>query len=209
LVNNLTYTCFNTYAFPLGYSLPEFGTLTPSRIIARPPAGTTGTAPAVRRRDEFATRTGAVAYPFAVPARLSPRLAAIVNALSLQPHSRVLEIGCGPGAAARAVAARLITGHILAIDRSATAIAQAGAAAVDEITSGRMSVRHVAAEEFVLEPDEEPYDIVFAVRVGALDGRHPQVGQRALRRIAAATKPDARLFIDGGDPLRELVIPRS
>jgi hypothetical protein len=80
---------------------------------------------------------------------------------------------------------------------------------VDEITSGRMSVRHVAAEEFVLQPGEEPYDIVFAVRVGALDGRHPQVGQRALRRIAAATKPDARLFIDGGDPLRELVIPRS
>jgi protein-L-isoaspartate O-methyltransferase len=144
-----------------------------------------------------------------MPARLSPRLTAIVNALPLQPHSRVLEIGCGPGAAARAVAARLTTGHILAIDRSATAIAQAKAAAVEEITSGRMSVRQVAAEDFVLQAQEEPYDIVFAVRVGALDGRHPQTGQRVLQRIAMATTVDAQLFIDGGDPLRELPVPRS
>jgi cyclopropane fatty-acyl-phospholipid synthase-like methyltransferase len=133
----------------------------------------------------------------AVPARLSPRLAAVVDALPLQPHSRVLEIGCGPGAAARAVAARLTTGHILAIDRSATAIAQARVAAAAEIASGRMSVRQVAAEEFVLEAAEEPFDIVFAVRVGALDGRHPEAGQRVLRRIAEATAANARLFVDG------------
>lgn len=141
-----------------------------------------------------------------MPATLSPRLAAIVEALPLQPDSRVLEIGCGPGAAARAIAARLTTGHILAIDRSATAIAQAEAASAEEIASGRMSVRQVTAEEFVLQAHEEPYDVVFAVRVGALDGRHPQVGQRVLQRIAMATKADARLFIDGGDPLRELPI---
>lgn len=140
---------------------------------------------------------------------LSPRLAAIVDALPLTPRSRVLEIGCGPGAAARAVAARLTTGHILAIDRSAKAIAQAEAASVAEIRSGRMSVRCVAAEDFVLLPGEEPYDLVFAVRVGALDGRHPRAGEQVLRRIAAATTPDARLFIDGGDPLRELPIPRT
>lgn len=128
-----------------------------------------------------------------VPARLSPRLAAIVNALPLQPHSRVLEIGCGPGAAARAVAARLTTGHILAIDRSAAATTQAAAAAPEEIASGRMSIRQAAAEDFVLQAGEEPYDIVFAVRVGALDGRHPQAGQRVLQRIAAATTAGARL----------------
>jgi protein-L-isoaspartate O-methyltransferase len=144
-----------------------------------------------------------------VPTPLSPRLAAIVRALPFQPHSRVLEIGCGPGAAARAVAARLTTGHILAIDRSATAIAQAEATAMDEIMSGRMSVRQVAAEDLVLQAHEEPYDIVFAVRVGALDGRYPEVGYLALQRIAMATTTDARLFIDGGKPLRELAIPRS
>jgi hypothetical protein len=97
----------------------------------------------------------------------------------------------------------------LAIDRSAAAIAQADAAAADEIRSGRMSIRRIAAEDFVLQTGEEPYDLVFAVRVGALDGRHPATGQRVLQRIAAATTADARLFIDGGDPLRELTIPRS
>jgi len=59
-----------------------------------------------------------------VTARLSPRLARIVKALPLEPRLRVLEIGCGPGAAARAIADQLTTGHILAIDRSATAIDQ-------------------------------------------------------------------------------------
>jgi SAM-dependent methyltransferase len=143
-----------------------------------------------------------------MPPDLSPRLAAIVEALPFTPASRVLEIGCGPGAAARAVAARLVTGHILAIDRSSSAVAQARAAAAEQIASGRMSVRRVAIENFVLEADEEPYDIVFAVRVGALDGRHPQAGEQALQRIAMATTGDARLFIDGGEPLREIPIPR-
>jgi trans-aconitate methyltransferase len=140
---------------------------------------------------------------------LSPRLQAVVDALPLQPDSRVLEIGCGPGAAARTIADRLVTGHILAIDRSAAAIAQARAAAAEQIASGRMELRQVAAEDFVLDADEEPYDIVFAVRVGALDGRHPEAGEQVLQQIALATIARARLFIDGGNPLRELPIPSS
>jgi SAM-dependent methyltransferase len=141
-------------------------------------------------------------------AGLAPRLAEIVAALPLQPHLRVLEIGCGPGAAARAVAARLDTGHILAIDRSAKAVAQAQQNAAAEIASGRMSVRQVSVEDFTLLPGEEPFELVFAIRIGALDGRHPEAGDLAMRRIAAATVPGARLFIDGGQPLRELPIPR-
>jgi hypothetical protein len=71
-----------------------------------------------------------------------------------------------------------------------------------------MSVRQAAVEDLGLQADEEPYNIVFAVRVGALDGRHPEAGERALERIARATTVGARLFIDGGDPLRELTIPK-
>ena len=47
----------------------------------------------------------------------------------------------------------------------------------------------------------------FAVRVGALDGRHPEAGQLALARIAAMLLPGGRLFVDGGRPLREVPLP--
>ncbi|HEX2281861.1 MAG TPA: class I SAM-dependent methyltransferase, partial [Thermomicrobiales bacterium] len=136
--------------------------------------------------------------------RLSPRLMAIVDALPLRPGLRVLEIGCGPGAAAREIARRIGDGHVLAIDRSAKAVAQATAASRAEIESGVLSVRQADIENFQLEPGEAPYEIALAVRVGALDGRQPEAGERAKRRIAAALKPGGRLFIDGGDPLREI-----
>ena len=139
-----------------------------------------------------------------MPARLSPRLAAVVDALPLRPHLRVLEVGCGPGAAAREIARRLDTGHVLAIDRSAVAIEQAAALGAAEIAAGRLRVRCVAVEDFVLLDGEAPFDLVLAVRVGALDGRHPRAGEQALRRLRAATAPGARLFVDGGDPLREV-----
>ncbi|MEU6646680.1 methyltransferase domain-containing protein [Saccharomonospora sp. NPDC046836] len=135
---------------------------------------------------------------------LSPRLAAIVDALPLWPGLRVLEIGGAPGSAARAIAQRIGDGHILVIDRSAKGIDQIQRNAADEIVAGRLSVRQVAAEELELLPGEEPFDLAFAVRVGALDGRHPQAGIAAIQRIAAALTPSGRLFIDGGDPLREL-----
>lgn len=140
------------------------------------------------------------------PKKLSPRLAAIVAALPLRPGLRVLEIGCGTGAAARAVVSRIGDGHVLAIDRSAKAIEQARNASQNEIAAGRLSVRQAAAEDFELEPGEDLYDIAFAVRVGALDGRHPEIEQQARQRIAVALKPHGRLFIDGGDPLREIAL---
>ncbi|UNX56041.1 methyltransferase domain-containing protein [Georgenia sp. TF02-10] len=120
----------------------------------------------------------------------------------------MLEIGGAPGAAARAVARRIGTGHILVIDRSAAGVAQVERNAADEIASGRLSVRHVAAEDFALLPSEEPFDLAFAIRVGALDGRHPEAGPAASRRIAAALTPRGRLFADGGDPLREIDLRR-
>lgn len=135
---------------------------------------------------------------------LSPRLRAIVDALPLRTGMRVLEIGCGPGAAVREIAARIGDGHVLAIDRSATAIGQAVAGCAIEIAAGRLSFRQAAIEDFLLEPGEAPYDLAFAVRVGALDGRHPETGKRAWPRIAAALAPAGRFFVDGGDPLREV-----
>lgn len=139
---------------------------------------------------------------------LSPRLLAIVDALPLRPGLRVIEIGCGPGAAAREVAERIgPTGHILAVDRSAKAIDQLIQSAPELISSGRLATRIVAAEALELEPGEKPYDVAFAVRVGAFDGRHPKAGAVALERLAKALIPGGKLLIDGGNPLREIPLP--
>ena len=137
---------------------------------------------------------------------LSPRLAAIVDALPLRPGLRVLEMGCGPGAMARDIARKVGNGYVLGIDRSAKAIALATAGSSREIETGRLGFRHVAAEEFRLEPGEAPYDVAIAVRIGALDGRHPELERRAKARIAAALRPGGRLFIDAGNPLREVTL---
>lgn len=139
---------------------------------------------------------------------VSDRITRAVAALPLRPGLRVLEIGCGPGVAAREVA-RIVgpAGFVLGIDRSATAIAQATRGSAAQIAAGTVAFRAVAAEEFVLLPGEAPFDLAFALRVGALDGRHPAAGALALPRIAAALVPLGRLFVDTGLPLAELPLP--
>ncbi|MEG4642004.1 methyltransferase domain-containing protein [Paracoccus sp. APAP_BH8] len=136
--------------------------------------------------------------------RISHRIAAFIDALPLAPGQRVLEIGCGPGVAARAVSRRVGNGFVLAIDRSAKAIDSAVAGSKAEIATGRLRFLQAAIEDFALPPGEEPFDIAFAMRVGALDGRHPDIEQRALERLRIALKPAGRLFIDAGHPLREI-----
>jgi ubiquinone/menaquinone biosynthesis C-methylase UbiE len=134
--------------------------------------------------------------------KLSARLEEIVNALPLREGIRVLEIGCGPGTAAREIANRIGNGHILAIDRFEKALQPAIKNSKKEIESGRLSFRQIEVEEFELEANELPFDIAFAVRVGALDGRHPEKGVLALSRIAKALTKNGKLFIDGGNPLK-------
>lgn len=128
---------------------------------------------------------------------LSPRLARIVEALPIRSDSRVLEIGSGPGAAARAVAERLETGFVLAIDRSPKAIGQLRSAGADLVASGRLRWRISAIEDLVLEPDEDQFDFAFANRVGALDGRHPALEAAALRAIHSALVDGGELYVDG------------
>lgn len=133
---------------------------------------------------------------------LSKRLSDIVDSLPLYDGIRVLEIGCGPGAMAREISRRIGNGHILAIDRSAKAIQQAVSGSQKEIESGRMAVCQASIEHFNLHPDDERFDIAVAIRVGALDGRHPNIEKQSLRNIANVLKTDGKLYIDGGNPLK-------
>ena len=139
---------------------------------------------------------------------LSHRLSEIIKALPLKPGLRVLEIGCGHGAAAREISKLLDNGYILAIDRSAKAIQQAVAGSQKEIATGHLAFRQVAVENFEPEENEELFDIAFAIRVGALDGRHPEIEAKALSGIAKALKKKGRLFIDGGNPLKEISLEK-
>ena len=137
-------------------------------------------------------------------ASVSPRIVHFVSALPLKEGLRVFEIGCGPGAAAREVSRRIGNGYVLAIDRSEKAIGLARTGSKLEIESGRLQFMQAAIEEFQLPSSDELFDMAFAIRVGALDGRHPDVGRLAIKNIRAALKPTGRLFIDGGNPLREI-----
>ena len=138
---------------------------------------------------------------------LSPRLAEIVDALPLEPGLRVLEIGGAPGAAARAVCERIAPGgHILVIDRSTKGVAQIERTAAAEIAAGQLSTRCVAAEDFTPLAREDPFALAFAIRVGAFDGRHPVEGIAARARIREALRPGGRLYIDGGAPLRVILL---
>lgn len=137
---------------------------------------------------------------------LSPRLAAVLAALPLTHGLRVLEIGCGPGALARAMADRIGDGFVLGIDRSATAIEQARAGGRELIADERLAFRVAAVETFTLGEGEAPFDLAVGIRVGVLDGRHPEGAGEARARLRAALRPDAPVLIDGGDPLRSFVL---
>jgi trans-aconitate methyltransferase len=139
-----------------------------------------------------------------MPSSVSPRILAAVDALPLWPGIRVLEVGCGPGVAAREIIRRWPSAYVLGIDRSAKAVQQAHDGSQREIASGRLSFRQVAVEALELEPGEQPYDLAFALRVGALDGRHPALGAIALPRLTACLTLRGKVFIDGGAPLRVL-----
>ena len=132
----------------------------------------------------------------------SARINAAIDALPLRPGIRVLEVGCGPGVAAREIVRRHPSAYVLGIDRSAKAIQQAIAGSRHEVVAGKLSFRQVAVEKIQLGPDEVPYDLAFALRVGALDGRHPDLGVLALPRLLACLSPQGRLFIDGKENLR-------
>lgn len=136
--------------------------------------------------------------------RVSDRIAAAVDALPIRAGMRVLEIGCGPGAAAREIVRRWPNVFVLGIDRSPTAIRTALDASKHQLEQGRLEFRVSAAEAFVLPPDDEPFDLAFALRVGAFDGRHPELFDRAMACVDAALNAGAPFFIDGGDPLRRI-----
>lgn len=140
-----------------------------------------------------------------MPDGLSERLRRVVDALPLEPGMRVLEIGGAPGAAAREVARRVAPiGHVLVLDRSQTGIGRTERNCAAEIEDGLLSTLCAAVESFALPEGTNPFDLAFACRVGALDGRHPELYAPAVKQIRNALKPGASLYLDTGNPVTQI-----
>ena len=86
-----------------------------------------------------------------------------VEQLDLRPSARVLEFGGGPGAAAWLICPQLTSGTMLAIDRSASAIARTRLRCADHLASGRLAVRQAALAELDLAAGS--IDVAFGVNV--------------------------------------------
>ena len=141
--------------------------------------------------------------------KISPRLSAIVDALPIKAGMRILEIGCGPGVASREIVRRFSNTYVLGIDRSASAIQKARSNSQNEMRPGNLEYRVAAIEDFELEKADKPFDLAFAVRVGVLDGRHPEIEELAFLKIKKALVKNGRCFIDGGNPLKELTLSKT
>ncbi len=74
-----------------------------------------------------------------IPARL--RWA--VEVMDVQPDDQVLEIGCGPGAGAELICARLETGKLFAIDRSESGVDRTKRRNAKYVEAGRLTVRQI------------------------------------------------------------------
>jgi SAM-dependent methyltransferase len=95
----------------------------------------------------------------------SERLVWAVEALAIEPDDRVLEVGCGHGAAATLVCERLETGRLTAIDRSPKMIAAATKRNREHVDAGRATFEAVTLED--ADFGEERFDAIVAVHVAA------------------------------------------
>lgn len=86
-----------------------------------------------------------------------------VNLLRVEPHARVLEVGCGTGVAVEVIAAHLTTGTIVAIDRSARAVACTKRRNANDVRAGRVHVLHTTLAR--LHAHHAPFDVAFSVDV--------------------------------------------
>jgi ubiquinone/menaquinone biosynthesis C-methylase UbiE len=113
---------------------------------------------------------------------VSERLRAIVERLDIQPHDRVLEIGCGHGVAATFVCELLADGHLTGVDRSPKMVEAAARRNAAYVMAGKADFIVATLEE--LDLGERRYDKVFAVRVGLFQ-REPERARRLAERWLA------------------------
>jgi SAM-dependent methyltransferase len=111
-----------------------------------------------------------------------------VRLLAPGPAERLLEVGCGPGVAAGLVCERLTTGSLLAVDRSAIAIARTATRNAAHIATGRLIIRKASLSAL----DLSGLDAAFTVDVNVFWTKPtgPDLGI-----LARTLKPGGRLLV--------------
>jgi len=124
------------------------------------------------------------------------RVRRAVEALSIRPADRVLEVGCGNGGAVSLICERLRSGRILAIDRSTPMIALAKQRNEKHIASGKASFRAI---DLIALPAAETFDKIFAVNVNTF-WRRPVSRELALLKKLLRPKGSLYLFFESPAP---------
>lgn len=125
------------------------------------------------------------------------RIAWAVDRLDLAPTDRVLEFGCGPGVAASLVADRVPEGSVVAIDRSATAIARAAARTAAHVTAGRVELARLALADM---PTDRVFDVAFGVNVNLFWTGPADAECRVLADVLAPGGAVHLVYETPGDP---------
>lgn len=105
------------------------------------------------------------------------------------PADRVIELGCGPGVAVSALAARASRGFVVGVDHSPVMIRQARRRNRAAIRAGR--VRLVCAPVENLSIGDGPFDVALAVNTA---GMWPDPTAR-LRELARLLRPGGRIAL--------------
>jgi len=112
---------------------------------------------------------------------------ATIDLLDLAPGMRVIDIGCGPGAALAEIARR--GGFALGLDVSQNMVAIARRSNTKAAVAGRVDVSRIADSELGLEP--QSVDRAMSVH-SIYFWRAPE---RVFEQLAAALKPGGRLVV--------------
>ncbi|NNH71662.1 class I SAM-dependent methyltransferase [Nocardia uniformis] len=114
----------------------------------------------------------------------------IVETMDIRSGDRILEIGPGSSPSVRYLAAPLESGHVIAIDRSATAIARSTEKHAALIDSGRVRLVEAALEQVLPEDvldDGRRFDKILAVNVNLFWTRRPTTELARIRDVLAPT----------------------
>jgi len=112
-----------------------------------------------------------------------------VQLLDVQPTDRVIELGCGPGVAIAALAARAIRGLVVGVDHSQVMIRQARRRNRAAVQAGRVRLIHTPVES--LSISDGPFNAALAVNTV---GMWPDPTAR-LRELARLLRPGGRIAL--------------